>query len=400
MEKINVFDVQVPDGRQIRCMSYNKKSGLLYNYVLFNVRQGIFSGDYINEYEFSTKLCKENQVDFRNLPSVVSQQVVAQVFSVTKSWMKSKKEYEKNPSKFLSRPKLPKYKRGKKQNMVVFTASACRLKSDGYIHFVKNIISPIKTKIGDNKLCQVRIIPQATCYVVEVIYEKKEQDLNLNKDNVLSIDLGLNNICTCISNVGISPFIVNGKVIKSFNQWYNKKKARLMSLIGDKGTSRRINKMTCYRNCWISDKIHKISRYIIDICRSNNIGTIVIGQNRGWKQEINLGKRINQKFVEIPFSDLINKISYKAKLIGINLITHEESYTSKIDHMAFEPLKKQDAYLGKRKRRGLFQSSIGKLINADINGAIGIGRKVFGDSYVSRIIDSGLAFNPIRINIL
>lgn len=376
------------------------KSGLLYNYVLFNVRQGIFSGDYINEYEFSTKLCKENQVDFRNLPSVVSQQVVAQVFSVTKSWIRSKKEYEKNPSKFLSRPKLPKYKRGKKQNMVVFTASACRLKSDGYIHFIKNIIPSIKTNIGDNKLCQVRIIPQATCYVVEVIYEKKEHDLNLNKDNVLSIDLGLNNICTCISNVGISPFIVNGKVIKSFNQWYNKKKARLMSLIGDKGTSRRINKMTCYRNCWISDKIHKISRYIIDICRSNNIGTIVIGQNRGWKQEINLGKRINQKFVEIPFSDLINKISYKAKLIGINLITHEESYTSKIDHMAFEPLKKQDAYLGKRKRRGLFQSSIGKLINADINGAIGIGRKVFGDSYVSRIIDSGLAFNPIRINIL
>lgn len=376
------------------------KSGLLYNYVLFNVRQGIFSGDYINEYEFSTKLCKENQVDFRNLPSVVSQQVVAQVFSVTKSWIRSKKEYKKNPSKFNSEPKLPKYKRGKKQNMVVFTASACRLKSDGYIHFVKNIISPIKTKIGDNKLCQVRIIPQATCYVVEVIYEKKEQDLNLDKDNFISIDLGLNNICTCISNVGISPFIVNGKVIKSFNQWYNKKKARLMSLIGDKGTSRRINKMTCYRNCWISDKIHKISRYIIDICRSNNIGTIVIGQNRGWKQEINLGKRINQKFVEIPFSDLINKISYKAKLIGINLITHEESYTSKIDHMAFEPLKKQDAYLGKRKRRGLFQSSIGKLINADINGAIGIGRKVFGDSYVSRIIDSGLAFNPIRINIL
>ena len=92
------------------------KSGLLYNYVLFNVRQGIFSGDYINEYEFSTKLCKENQVDFRNLPSVVSQQVVAQVFSVTKSWMKSKKEYEKNPSKFLSRPKLPKYKKTKPDN--------------------------------------------------------------------------------------------------------------------------------------------------------------------------------------------------------------------------------------------------------------------------------------------
>lgn len=221
----------------------------------------------------------------------------------------------------------------------------------------KNIIPPIKTNIGDNKLCQVRVIPQATCYVVEVIYEKKEQDLNLNKDNVLSIDLGLNNLCTCISNVGIKPFIVNGKIIKSFNQWYNKRKARLMSYIGDKGTSR-------------------------------------------WKNRISLGKKTNQKFVEIPFSKLIDKISYKCKLVGISFQVNEESYTSKVDHLAFEKLCKHDVYLGKRKKRGLFQSSIGKLINADINGAIGIGRKVFGDSYISGIIDSGLAFNPVRVNIL
>lgn len=161
------------------------KSGLLYNYVLFNIRQGIFEGNYLKEYEFSTKLCKEDQVDFRNLPSVVSQQVVAQVFSSIRSWIRLKKGYEKNPSKFKSKPRLPKYKRGKKQNMVVFTTSACRLKSDGYIHFVKSIISPIKTNIGGDKLCQVRIIPQATCYVVEVIYEKKEHNLNLDKNNVL-----------------------------------------------------------------------------------------------------------------------------------------------------------------------------------------------------------------------
>lgn len=270
----------------------------------------------------------------------MSQQVVAQVFSVTKSWMKSKKEYEKNPSKFLSRPKLPKYKRGKKQNMVVFTTSACRLKSDGYIHFVKNIISPIKTRIGDNKLCQVRIIPQATCYVVEVIYEKKEQDLNLNKDNVLSIDLGLNNLCSCISDVGIKPFIVNGKIIKSFNQWYNKKRARLMSYIGDKGTSRRLRQLNNYRNFWIDDHIHKISRYIVNHCIDNNIGSLVVGLNKGWKNGVNLGKRINQKFVEIPFSKLVEKISYKCKLVGIDFQVHEESYTSKVDHLAFEKLGK------------------------------------------------------------
>ena len=376
------------------------KSGLLYNYVLFNVRQGIFDGSYIKEYDFSTKLCKENQFDFRNLPTAVSQQVIAQVFSSIMSWIRSKKEYEKNPSKFLSRPKLPKYKRGKKQNMVVFTTSACRLKNDGCIHFIKNIIQPIKTNIVDNKLCQVRIIPQATCYVVEVIYEKKEQDLNLNKDNVLSIDLGLNNLCTCISNVGTMPFIVNGKIIKSFNQWYNKRKARLMSYVGDKGISNRLRQLNNYRNFWIDDHIHKISKFIVNHCIDNNIGSLVIGLNRGWKIGINLGKKTNQKFVEIPFSKLIDKISYKCKLVGISFQVNEESYTSKVDHLAFEKLCKHDVYLGKRKKRGLFQSSIGKLINADINGAIGIGRKVFGDSYVSKIIDSGLAFNPVRVNIL
>ena len=376
------------------------KSGLLYNYVLYNVRQGIFSGNYLKEYDFSTKLGRENQFDFRNLPCAVSQQVIHQVFSNINLWIKLKKDFEKNPGKYNNhKPKLPKYKNGKKQNMIVFTTSACRIKK-GYIHFIKNIVEPIKTNIGDNKLCQVRIIPQATCYVVEVIYEKKEQILHLNKDNVLSIDLGLNNLCSCINNVGIKSFIVNGKVIKSFNQWYNKKKAKLMSFVGDKGTSNKLNRLNNKRNFWIEDKIHKVSRYIIDFCKDNNIGSIVIGLNKGWKQNINLGKKTNQKFVEIPFSKLIDKISYKGKLTGIDVITTEESYTSKIDHLAFEPLKNQDIYLGKRKKRGLFQSSVGKLLNADINGAIGIGRKVFGDSYVNRIISSGFTFNPVKVNIL
>ena len=375
------------------------KSGLLYNYVLYQVRQGIFEGNYLKEYDLSTKLGRDNQFDFRNLPCHVSQQVVKQVFQNIKSWIKLKKDYEKNPSKYDSRPKLPKYKKGKKQNMLVFTENTCRIKN-GYIHFIKNIVKPIKTNIGENKLCQVRIIPQATCYVVEVVYEKKENDLNLNKSNVLSIDLGLNNLCTCISNVGIKPFIVNGRIIKSFNQWYNKTKAKRMGYIGDKGTSKYLRFLNNRRNFWIEDKTHKISRWIINFCINNNIGNIVIGLNKGWKQDINIGKKNNQKFVEIPFSELIDKISYKGKLIGINVQTTEESYTSKVDHLAFESLEKHDVYLGKRKKRGLFQSSVNKLLNSDVNGAIGIGRKVFGDSFVKEIIDSGFAFNPIKVNIL
>ena len=376
-----------------------QKSGLLYNYVLYLVRQGIFSGNHLKEYELSTKLGRENQFDFRNLPCHISQQVVKQVFQNIKSWIKLKKDYEKNPSKYNSKPRLPKYKKGKKQNMLVFTTSSCRIKN-GYIHFIKGIVEPIKTNIGDSKLCQVRIIPQATCYVVEVIYEKKETDLNLNKSNILSIDLGLDNLCAGISNVGVKPFIINGKAIKSFNQWYNKTRSKWMGFVGKKGTSRRLRLLNNRRNFWMEDKIHKVSRWIIDYCKSNNIGFIVVGLNKGWKQGINLGKQNNQKFVEIPFSKLVDKLTYKAKFIGIDIHTTEESYTSKVDHLAFESLEKHDAYLGKRKKRGLFQSSIGKLVNADVNGAIGIGRKVFGDSYVSRIINSGFAFNPIRVNIL
>lgn len=135
------------------------KSGLLYNYVLYLVRQGIFNKEYLKEYDLSTKLGRENQFDFRNLPCNVSQQVVGQVFKSINSWIKLKKDFEKNPAKYNNcRPHLPSYKKGKKQNMVVFTTNTCRVK-EGYIYFVKNIIQPIKTKIGDNKLCQVRIIP-------------------------------------------------------------------------------------------------------------------------------------------------------------------------------------------------------------------------------------------------
>lgn len=377
------------------------KSGLLYNYVLYLVRQGIFNKEYLKEYDLSTKLGRENQFDFRQLPASVSQQVVGQVFKSVNSWIKLKSDFDRNPDKYNNhRPHLPKYKEGKKQNMVVFTTFSCRVKDDGYIHFVKNVIEPIKTNVKKDELKQVRIVPQATCYVVEVIYERKETDLNLDKDNFLSIDLGLNNLCSCISNVGIKPFIINGKVIKSLNRWYNKKKARLMSYVGDNGTSRRIRRISLYRNCWIDDKMHKISKYIVNFCVSNNIGRIIIGLNKEWKQEINIGRRNNQHFVSIPHSKLIDKIMYKAKLLGIEVVTHEESYTSKIDHLAFEEMKYQDNYLGKRKRRGLFQSPIGKLINADINGAIGIARKVVGDSCINTIVSSGFAFNPIRLNIL
>jgi len=352
---------------------------------LYYLRQVIFGKiKHFGEYELSALFAEFNQNDFRDLPAQTSQQIIKQVFQNYKSWYKARAEWQKNPSKFKGIPKLPKYK--KVTSEVIFTGQQLKFKN-GFIHFPKSTnLQALKTKV--NNICQVRIIPQANCFVIEVVYNKEEvKNENLKKENVLSVDLGLNNFATCVNNVGLQPFIINGKIIKSVNQMYNKTKAILMSYIGSKGTSNRINKLGFYRNNFIEDKLHKTSRFIINYCLEHEIGTIVIGKNKQWKDEINIGKVNNQKFVSIPHSKLIDKITYKAKLVGINVIEHEESYTSKCDSLALEPIYKHEVYLGKRIKRGLFQSSVGKLINADVNGAINIARKVFSDCFAKSIIE-------------
>ena len=374
------------------------KAKNLYNQSLYYLRQATFGKiKHFGEYELSGLFAEFNQNDFRALPAQTSQQIIKQVFQNYKSWYKARAEWQKHPEKFNARPKLPKYK--KITSIVLFTSQQLKLK-DGFIHFPKMAnLQSLKTKV-DN-ICQVRIIPQANCFVIEIVYNKEEvKNENLKKENVLSIDLGLNNFATYVSNVGLQPFIINGKIIKSVNQMYNKTKAILMSYIGSKGTSNRINKLGFYRNNFIEDKLHKTSRFIINYCLEHEIGTIVIGKNKQWKDEINIGKVNNQKFVSIPHSKLIDKITYKAKLVGINVIEHEESYTSKCDSLALEPICKHEGYLGKRIKRGLFQSSVSKLINADVNGAINIARKVFNDCFVKSIIDSGSAFLPVKLNVI
>lgn len=374
------------------------KSKNLYNYCLYQLRQSVFNKtEGFKEYALSTQLAKENQVDYRALPAQTSQQVIKLLFKNYKSWYKARKEWIKHPDKFKGRPKLPKYKDKNGFFTTSFTSQQVKLK-DGFIHFPKNTISSLKTKVDNVQ--QVRITPQATCFVIEVVYNKEKEVNNETKiNNVLSIDLGLNNLIAASNNIGKEPFIINGKPIKSINQLFNKTKAIWMSYVDNKGDSNKINKLTLYRNNYIEDKLHKISRFIINYCIENNIGTITIGYNKEWKQGINIGKSNNQKFVNIPHLKLLQKIEYKAELAGIKVMQHEESYTSKCDALALESVEKHEIYLGKRVKRGLFLSSVRKLINADVNGSINIARKVVGDSFAKEIINSGFAFNPIRINI-
>lgn len=373
------------------------KCKLLYNQSLYYLRESLFGNiQKFSEYELTTLMAEYNEKSYRVLPAVTSQQIIKLLFKNWKSYWSSIKDWKINPEKYLGKPKLPFYK--KRTFIGIFTGQQIQLKN-GYINFPKMVnIKPLKTHV--NNINQIRIIPLVNNFKIEIIYEKKITNLNLPKENILSLDLGLNNFAAVISNVGLKPFLINGKILKSFNHWYNKRKAKLQSFVENKGTSNRISSLIHYRNCFIEDKIHKISRHIINYCISNNIGSIVVGKNKGWKTKINLGAKTNQKFTEIPHARFIEMIKYKAELLGIDVILTEESYTSKVDHLVFEGLGKHEEYLGKRKKRGLFQSSCGKLINADINGAIGIGRKVFGDSFVKAIVNSGKAFLPYKINIL
>ena len=198
------------------------------------------------------------------------------------------------------------------------------------------------------------------------------------------------------------PILYNGKQLKTKNQYFNKKISNLKSkLSNNKKTSKQIQELYLKRDNQLSDIFHKLSRMIVNRLIENKIGNIVVGYNKGWKDSINIGKRNNQTFVNISYEKLLSFLQYKCEMCGIKLIINEESYTSKCDGLALEEIRKHETYLGKRVKRGLFQSSIGKLINADVNGSLNILRKVVGDSEItSKIINSGWLFQPVRVNIL
>ena len=373
----------------------------LYNRANYCFRQSfVKTGKKISYFELRNKFRKRNNYDFRNLPSVCGDLIIKLLDKNWKSFFSSIKDYKKNPNKYSGRPKMPKYKDKNGKNIIIFDKNGARIKN-GYIYFAKNIISPIKTNVKQEDFVEVRIVPQATCFVAEIVYKKEIiKNENLDENKFLAIDLGLNNLVTSINNVGKKPFIINGKQLKSINQFYNKKRAKLMSYVGNRGTSNKIKRLTLKRNNKISNYLHHVSKYIENYCLDNNIGMVIIGNNKNWKQEINIGKQNNQNFVSVPHSTLISQIKYKCEQHGIKVIETEESYTSKVDHLANEEMIKKDIYLGKRLKRGLFQSSTNKLVNADINGAIGITKKVISDFDISQIVDRGFMFNPLKINLL
>ena len=379
------------------CIEICHLSKNLYNYVNYILRQSFLATKRLpSENEINKLLAKDNQVDFRALPSNVSQQTVNLVFKAWKSFFKALKSYRKDKSKFTSNPKLPKYKSKNGLYVCAFTYMCSRIK-DNKIYFAKNVLKPIKTKVSRVK--QARVVPNSSCFIVEIVYEKDVKETLKTSGSIASIDLGLNNFITCIDNLGNVPLIINCKGLKSYNRLYNKKKAKLQSLLPLKRySSNKIRQLEFNRYKFVSNFMHQASKMLLNILLDRKIETLVIGYNKEWKQNINLGKKVNQSFVQIPYTSFLQKILYKCEEYGINVILTEESYTSKIDHLANEPLSKRESYLGKRIYRGLFKSSVGKILNADVNGALGIMRKVFHEKVLELIRDSGVVYTPIIIN--
>lgn len=306
-----------------------------------------------------------------------------------KSFFESIKSYKVNPGKFKSVPKIPKYLHKIKGRYIV----TCTNQNISYKVFKKsgNIkLNCLSFEINTNILCfksinQVRIIPRLHYYVVEIIYKANELPTKTDNNRYCGIDLGVNNLAAVSSNV-TKPFIINGRPLKSINHYYNKKKAKLQSQQKDKNYDINKNKLSSLelkRKNKIDDYLHKSSRLLVNHLVSNQINTLIIGHNKEQKQDINNGKVNNQNFVHIPFNRFISMLQYKCKFEGINVIITEESYTSKssfFDNDILPKYKKncnnEYKFSGKRIKRGLYKTSNGMLINADVNGSLNIIRKV------------------------
>ena len=376
----------------------------LYNSALYYIRKKKEStGKFVRYNDLEREFKLNNQPDYRSFPVNSAQQTLMLVDKSLTSYFKLLSKWKKDNKSLNGCPKFPKYKdKNKGRFITIFTINQIRLR-DGYIIFPKkSLIKPIKTNVKSLK--QVRIIPQSSCYVIEIVYEKQEKQM-INNNYYLSIDLGLNNLMTCYDTKNNKSFIVNGKPVKSINQYYNKKKTTIQSNLiknHNKYTSNRLNNLTLKRNNKIQDYLHKSNRFIVNYCIKNQISNIIIGYNKEWKQNINIGKRSNQNFVNIPHQKLIYMLEYKSKLEGINFIQNEESYTSKCSALDLESLNKHEKYMGRRVKRGLFVSSNGIKINADLNGALNILRKVApdkGKETIQTLRCRGQAIWPSKINL-
>ena len=381
----------------------------LYNHANFLVRNEFVTTGKWLRYQDLNKILRQDveYPDYANMMTAQSaQQTLRLLDNNWKSFFNSIKDWSKNKGKYTGKPKLPKYKPKDGKMVFILTNQQVRLKGN-LLHFPKSFqgftVKPRCVQLDNfKKINQVRIVPNNQVFCVEIVYSISVNDALLQDNGrYMSIDLGLDNLATVVTNTGLNPVIVNGKGLKSNNQYYNKKKSHYQKVakqMNNKYYTNQLYRLTRKRNSKIDDSLHKVSKFIVTSAISNDIHTIVIGNNKDWKRDVSLGKRVNQSFVTIPHQKLIEKIVYKARNVGINVVLTEESYTSGTSFLDNEAPKKEFYDRRRRMHRGLFVSNQGISINADVNGAYQIMKKVFPNVFADGIED--VVLHPVRVDII
>lgn len=366
----------------------------LYNEATYIVRQELFeTGKWTrcNDLAFRLKYSE----NYKALPAQTAQQILKIVGWNWSGFFKAIKRWRVHPKKFYRMPRPPKYKKKDGEFMLVFTNQQAKIEDSILILPKKgSVIGKIKTRVKDLK--EVRIIPKAIGYVLEIVYEKTIDVPKQDKTRIAGIDLGVRNLVTIVNNIGKKPIIIKGGVAKSMNQYFNKKKAELQSKYNKQGIKYgiKMKQLQVKRDKKMHDYLHKVSKAIIDYLVENDIGMLVIGHNDNWKQNSNIGKRNNQNFVTIPFYKLTHMLLYKTEEQGIETIFIEESYTSKCSFFDKESIKHHTKYPGKRISRGLFRTAKGLTINADVNAAYNIMKKAIPNAFANGI--EGAVSHPLR----
>lgn len=359
-----------------------------------------------------------NNVDYRALPSHTAQQTMRQCFADWKSFFEKLKNFKLNPKEYNGRPNIPHYKTKGGKCKTRYTYKVCHLNFDEKSNAIITLNnSTILLNFGkyikpSDTLQQVEILPHYGGYKVTLILKDDDYaPVTRNPERVFGIDLGVDNFATISNNIGVEPIIIKGGMFKSRNQYFNKTRSEYLSKL-QKGhdsktsqkTSHKLESLSKNRENFFRDAFYKIAHRIINSAKENNIDTIIIGHNENQKQNINIGKTNNQNFVSIPYYKFIEILRYLCLKKGIQFLVTEESYTSKCSFLDMDELPVYKAndetkytFSGRRISRGLYQSKDGIILNADINGASNIIRKVYSDAFVN-VTDYSYLQKPLILN--
>lgn len=378
------------------------------------MRQYYFTEGEFLKYEKNYTLLK-NSPNYKALNSNMAQQILKEVDGSFKSFFGLLKLTKQGKYAF-SDCKLPHYL--PKDGYATLVIGFVRLNgnklilpfSNNFKKTHKAVEITIPPVLLDKKVKEIRIIPKAGArfFEIQYTYESECIQRNLNKNNALALDLGINNLVTAVSNSG-KTFIIDGRKLKSINQWFNKENARLQSIkdkqhFGKKTTNRQ-KAIARDRNNKVNDYMSKVARKVIDYCVANDIGTLVVGYNETFQRSSKIGKQNNQNFVNISYGRLRSKLKYLCELNSIVFEKQEESYTSKASFWDRDDIPvynadnpKEYQFSGSRIHRGLYETAGGKTVNADVNGALNIMKK-------SNVVDMNILYGrgevdtPVRIRI-